>query len=202
MAAFVIFVFSLLAYFFWMTLAQRLSAVYRREYFRAIMSQEMAWFDEVNPQEIATKLSHKATLIASATGEKTGLLIMGVMTLISGQIIGLYYGWQLTMIMIAFGPLLIFAVLLMTKCAIKFFVGAHMSYIKAGALVEQALGSIRTVLAFGNVRYEMNRYSAILHDTLKLNQKLGLLFGFGMGIFLFIMYFDYALGFLIGAIFV
>lgn len=61
---------------------------------------------------------------------------MGFSTLISGQIIGLYFGWQLTLVMMAFGPLLVLVVMLMTKWAIKLFVGTHMNYVKAGALVE------------------------------------------------------------------
>lgn len=75
------------------------------------------------------------------------------MTLFSGQAIGLYYGWQLTLIMMIFGPVMVLVVVVMNRCAIKQFVGLHLSYVKAGALVEQSLSSIKTVLSFGNVLY-------------------------------------------------
>ena len=80
------------------------------------------------------------------------------MTLLSGQAIGLYYGWQFTLIMLIFGPLMILVVIVMNKCAIKQYVGAYLNYAKAASLAQQALSSIKTVLSFGNVPYETSRF--------------------------------------------
>lgn len=41
----VTFVFSLTTYSVWLVLAEHISAFYRTNYFKAILNQEMAWFD-------------------------------------------------------------------------------------------------------------------------------------------------------------
>ena len=99
-------------------------------------------------------MSQKTTVIQSATGDKTALLLTSSATLITGIVVAFYTGWQLTLTMIAVAPFVTWIMNVMIKNIMKYYITNHTSYIKAGALVEQALNSIRTVLAFNRVKFE------------------------------------------------
>lgn len=146
-----VFFFSVFMYMFWMLLKENLTTAYRLNYFKAILNQELAWFDSNNPQEIASKISQKCTTIEQAVGEKTGMLFQSVSTIFVGTGIALAYGWQLALVLIAFGPIVLIALNLFMKHVTTYHIKSHMNYISSGALVEQALSSIRTVLSFDGV---------------------------------------------------
>lgn len=72
------------------------------------------------------------------------------------------------------------------------------AYSSAGAVAEEVLGSIRTVVAFGGERKELDRYRNRLSSAESNGRKKGLFSGIGGGIMWFIIYCCYALAFWYG----
>ena len=72
------------------------------------------------------------------------------------------------------------------------------SYSKAGALAEEVLSSVRTVVAFGGEKKEVDRYEQTLVFSRKANIMRSLLTGLGGGVMWFIIYAAYALAFWYG----
>jgi len=68
----------------------------------------------------------------------------------------------------------------------------------AGAIAEQVLSSIRTVIAFGGQDSEAKRYSSNLIYAKNINVKRGFLTGLGFGFLWFCIYASYALAFWFG----
>ena len=84
----------------------------RKEYFRSIMRQELAWFDTQNQAEIAIKFNLDSMAYQLALGEKISNLIMIVAMFIAGLVVSLYVGWILALILLAYLP---FLIMLQTK---------------------------------------------------------------------------------------
>ena len=71
-------------------------------------------------------------------------------------------------------------------------------YAVAGAIAEETLSAIRTVVAFGGQKAEFERYTKNLQKTYKTNIKKGFLAGIGFGLVWFFIYASYALSFWYG----
>ena len=65
-------------------------------------------------------------------------------------------------------------------------------YAHAGAVAEEVLGSIRTVVAFGGEQKEYNRYKGKLTDAKKLGVKKGVITGVMNGLIYVIIFTVYA----------
>lgn len=72
------------------------------------------------------------------------------------------------------------------------------AYGAAGAIAEEVLSSIRTVIAFGGQNKEIDRYEKNLYFARNNNIKRSLLTGIGFGLLWFFIYSSYALAFWYG----
>ncbi|KAJ9592690.1 hypothetical protein L9F63_015634, partial [Diploptera punctata] len=72
------------------------------------------------------------------------------------------------------------------------------SYGEAGAVVEEVLSSIRTVVAFGGEDKEVARFTESLKPAKVMGTKRGMFSGLGAGIMWFIIYCSYAIAFWYG----
>lgn len=68
----------------------------------------------------------------------------------------------------------------------------------AGAIAEEVFSSIRTVIAFGGQRKEIQRYNDKLVFARDINIKRSFFSGFGFGLLWFFIYGSYALAFWYG----
>lgn len=72
------------------------------------------------------------------------------------------------------------------------------AYGAAGAIAEEVLSAIRTVIAFGGQKKEIERYSEKLIFARKNNIKRSFLSGIGFGLLWFFIYASYAMAFWYG----
>ena len=196
------FILSLTTYSVWLVLGEHISAFYRTNYFKAILRQDMAWFDEHDPQQLATKISQKCTTIETAVGDKTALSVSSMSTVFVGIGVGISFGWQLSLVLIAFAPFVVITLDRFMKKITQFHINSHISYIQAGSRVEQALSSIRTVLSFGNVELEKKEYLGLLDSSYHQAKKLSCRSSTLMGLFIGSIFVNYSLGFWVGSEFV
>ncbi|KAF3819093.1 hypothetical protein GH733_013243 [Mirounga leonina] len=73
------------------------------------------------------------------------------------------------------------------------------AYAKAGAVAEEALGAIRTVIAFGGQNKELERYEKHLENAKKIGIKKAISANISMGIAFLLIYASYALAFWYGS---
>ena len=73
-----------------------------------------------------------------------------------------------------------------------FFSREQVQYAHAGAVAEEVLGSIRTVVAFGGEQKEYNRYKGKLTDAKRLGAKKGVITGVMNGLIYVIIFTVYA----------
>ena len=82
----------------------------RRLYFRALMRQEHEWHDQNETGELTTRVASDVNLIQSGVGEKCGLIVQFLTMGIVGMIVGFFFSWRLSLVILSVTPLLIITV--------------------------------------------------------------------------------------------
>ncbi|XP_078320541.1 ATP-dependent translocase ABCB1-like isoform X1 [Crassostrea virginica] len=183
----------------WVTAAERQTHRIRLAFFRNAMRQEIGWFDTHDAGELNTRLTGDVNKIQMGIGDKMGICFQWTSSFLTGVVIGFVYGWKLTLVILAFSPLIMVAALIQDKMITTASSKGLDAYAKAGAVADEVLGAIRTVVAFGGQDKECERYSVHLNDAKGSGIKKGITVGFSMGLIYFIVFSVYGFGFWYGA---
>uniref|UniRef100_A0A4X1SSF1 Phosphatidylcholine translocator ABCB4 n=1 Tax=Sus scrofa TaxID=9823 RepID=A0A4X1SSF1_PIG len=184
---------------FWTLAAGRQIKKIRQEFFHAILRQEIGWFDVSDTTELNTRLTDDISKISEGIGDKVGMFFQAVATFFAGFIVGFIRGWKLTLVIMAISPILGLSAAVWAKIISAFSDKELAAYAKAGAVAEEALGAIRTVIAFGGQSKELERYQKHLENAKKIGIKKAISANISMGIAFLLIYASYALAFWYGS---
>ncbi|XP_044280567.1 ATP-dependent translocase ABCB1 [Varanus komodoensis] len=182
----------------WTLAAGRQIKRIRQYFFHAIMRQDIGWFDVNDVGELNTRLTDDVSKINEGIGDKIAMLIQGVSSFVTGFIIGFIKGWKLTLVILAISPVLGLSAALWAKVLTAFTNKELAAYAKAGSVAEEVLGAIRTVIAFGGQKKEIERYHKNLEDAKNIGIKKAITANVSMGIAFLLIYASYALAFWYG----
>jgi ABC-type multidrug transport system fused ATPase/permease subunit len=89
----------------------------RSKCFQTMLKQDLEWFDkeENNIGSLTTRLSVETAAVQGATGPKIGNTLMNMANLGVGIVIAFWSSWVITLVIIAFIPLVVIAGFLQTK---------------------------------------------------------------------------------------
>ncbi|XP_066096531.1 phosphatidylcholine translocator ABCB4 isoform X3 [Saccopteryx bilineata] len=184
---------------FWTLAAGRQIRKIRKEFFHAILRQEIGWFDINDTTELSTRLTDDISKISEGIGDKVGMFFQAVATFFAGFIVGFIRGWKLTLVIMAISPILGLSAAVWAKILSAFSDKELAAYAKAGSVAEEALGAIRTVIAFGGQNKELERYQKHLENAKKIGIKKAISANISMGIAFLLIYASYALAFWYGS---
>ncbi|XP_020195674.1 ABC transporter B family member 5 [Aegilops tauschii subsp. strangulata] len=174
----------------WTVTGERQAARFRSLYLKSVLRQDMAFFDtEMKGGQVVFGTSADTILIQDAIGEKVGKFLQLLTTFIGGFTVAFIKGWLLTLVMLSTIPPLIVAAAIVSKMLSKVSSEGLASYIDAGNIVEQTIGSIRTVVSFNGEKKAMDQYNNLIKKAYKGTIKEGAIQGFGLG-FLSLVYFS------------
>jgi ABC-type multidrug transport system fused ATPase/permease subunit len=142
-------------------------------------------------------------LVASSEVPRTSCCEQG--TFVFGLLVGLYFNWKLTLVILAFMPLMGISGVMMKVCSAlsrallwlqrstrsvwcawrqtadtKHEVNVKNAYSLAATAAGEALSSFKTVTAFGGGKREVKKYAANLEAAEKAATKKGFNLGFAM----------------------
>ncbi|KAL6188390.1 hypothetical protein ACLB2K_039783 [Fragaria x ananassa] len=178
----------------WMITGERQAAQIRCLYLKTILRQDVSFFDkEANTGEIVGRMSGDTVLIQEAMGEKVGTFIQLVATFIAGFVIAFIKGWHLTLVMLTSIPPLVLSGALISLTIRKLASRGQAAYSVGANVVEQTIGSIRTVVSFTGEKQAITKYNNSLTKAYKSGVKEGLASGVGLGTVLFTIFCTYAL---------
>ena len=184
----------------WMLTGERQNICFRREYFRALLRQDISFYDSINPNELTTKIANDTTAIQSAIGEKISSLFYVISMCIAGYAVGFYWNWKLTLILTSTVPPMMFSGGFFGWSVQKGTEEINKSYEKSGGYAEQALNAIRTVVSLTAEKKEHDNYVHYLLHTKATAIKWGVLMGVGLGFLFFCIFAEYALGMWYGSV--
>ena len=108
------------------------------------------------------------------------------------------YGWELTLVLLCSLPLMSIAGALLAQLQTSLAEKESVAYARAGAIAEEVLSGIRTVVAFGGQSKELERFAGNLTGARTSGILRSILTGLSSGVTLGVMFGVYGLGFWFG----
>ena len=73
----------------------------RRAYVKAMMAQDVRFFDDAKAGELSAATAEKVSEVQSSTAKKLGELVQALFTGVGGIGVGFYFSWQLSLVILA-----------------------------------------------------------------------------------------------------
>uniref|UniRef100_A0A3B3S5S1 ABC-type xenobiotic transporter n=1 Tax=Paramormyrops kingsleyae TaxID=1676925 RepID=A0A3B3S5S1_9TELE len=170
----------------------------RERYFHSVIHQQMGWFDTHQIGVLITRLTDDINTINDGLGDKICLFVQFFCAFIAGLIIGFINGWKLTLVILAVSPLLAGSAAVWSTIIASLTSKELSAYAKAGAVAEEILVAIRTVVAFNGQKKAVEKYESNLVEARNFGVKKAITTNVSMGLTQFIIFGTYALAFWYG----
>jgi len=170
----------------------------RKLFLTAVLRQEVGWYDVNTTTDFASTMSEDLNKIQDGLGEKIGMFWRFFMTFLIAFVIAFVNNWLLSLVLCSVVPAIAIMGGIFGKIITSFSKNEMDTYSKAGALAEEVLSSIRTVVAFGGQDKEAEKYSGHIAFARKQGIKRGVMVNLTMGLMFGLMYCVYGLGFWYG----
>nr|KYP57750.1 ABC transporter B family member 21 [Cajanus cajan] len=191
---------SLLQLTCWMITGERQAARIRGLYLQTILRQDVSFFDrETKTGEVVGRMSGDTVLIQDAMGEKVGQFIQFMATFTGGFVVAFVRGWLLTFVMLSSIPPVVFSGAMIGLAIAKASSRGQESYSIAASVVEQTIGSIRTVASFTGENQAIAKYNRSLIKAYNAGVQEALASGLGFGCLYFVFTCSYGLAIWFGA---
>ncbi|XP_046633239.1 ATP-dependent translocase ABCB1-like isoform X2 [Daphnia pulicaria] len=170
----------------------------RSKFLQAVLRQDVGWYDTKSSNDFASRITEDLNKIQDGVGEKIGMFIFSMTCFIASIINAFIHGWELTLVMLVSTPVLAVSMGVLAKVQASLTENELKAYAKAGGIAEEVFSSIRTVMAFGGQRKEIDRFQDDLAYAKKAGIKRGMATGIGAGLVWGIIYASYSLAFWYG----
>uniref|UniRef100_A0A2C9JZ86 Bile salt export pump n=1 Tax=Biomphalaria glabrata TaxID=6526 RepID=A0A2C9JZ86_BIOGL len=179
-----------------------LTARLRKMTFASLVNQDMDYYDKPNNQvgALTSKLSGDASLVQGATGSKVGQMLEASATILSALLIAFISGWKLTLVVLAFMPLMFAGGFVQGKVIAGASRKDRKQLQQAGKICSEVVDVIRTVVSLGPPH--TNQWLPLTFFSHSSSRTMSFVFGFTYGIANCIIFFAYAVAFYYGSVLV
>ncbi|XP_068649595.1 ABC transporter B family member 10-like [Aristolochia californica] len=183
-------------------MGERLTLRVREMMFRAILRNEIGFFDE--PSNTSSMLSSRlvadATLLRTIVVDRSTILLQNFSMAITSFVIAFILNWRITLVILATYPLLVSG-----HISEKLFLQGYggnlsKSYLKANMIAGEAVSNIRTVAAFCSEDKVMDLYMQELKAPSKRSFRRGQIAGVFFGISQCCLFCSYGLALWYGSV--
>uniref|UniRef100_A0A8C9NLD5 ABC-type xenobiotic transporter n=1 Tax=Serinus canaria TaxID=9135 RepID=A0A8C9NLD5_SERCA len=195
---FAVMILSTIQVWTFLVTAARQTTRIRQKFFFAVLHQEMAWFDITQIGALNTRLTDDINTIREGIGDKISIFLQFFSTFVSGLIIGFIYGWKLTLVVLSVSPLLAASAAVWSTLLASLTAKELSAYAKAGAVAEEILTAIRTVVAFNGQQKALEKYDGNLEMAKRVGMKKSITTNTCLGLSQFFIFGSYALAFWYG----
>ncbi|VVB09240.1 unnamed protein product [Arabis nemorensis] len=150
--------------------SERVVARLRKDLFKHLMHQEIAFYDVTKTGELLSRLSEDTQIIKSAATTNLSEALRNVTTAFIGVGFMFTSSWKLTFAVMQFGRYLR-----------ELSHTTQSAAAVAASIAEESFGAIRTVRSFAKENYMVSQYSKKVEETLKLGLKQAVLDGMFFG---------------------
>lgn len=183
----------------WIYTGEHITSKVRKEYLKAILRQNIGFFDKLGSGEITTRITADTNLVQEAISEKVGLTLNGVAAFVAAFVIGFVRYWKLTLICLS----TVVTIVLVMGAGGRFMSGWNKksleAYAKGGSVAEEVLGSIRNAVAFGTQDKLAKQYDTYLADAQHWGIRTKSMLACMIGTLLCLIFLNYGLAFWMGS---
>ncbi|CAM8986311.1 unnamed protein product [Rhodiola kirilowii] len=167
----------------WTRTAERQAAKMRARYLKAVLRQDVAYFDlnVSSTSQVIQSVSGDILVIQDAVATKVPNFIMCAANFIGSYITGFIMLWRLTLVGFPFIVFLVIPGIMYGRTLQELARNIADEYRKAGDVVQQAVSSVRTVYSFVGENKVIEAFSQGLEESFKLGLKQGLAKGLAIG---------------------
>ncbi|KIM25829.1 hypothetical protein M408DRAFT_73755, partial [Serendipita vermifera MAFF 305830] len=183
----------------WIRTAETAAKRIRENYLRAILRQDVAFFDNVGAGEVATRIQTDTHLVQQGVSEKVPIALSFIGAFITGFILAFARNWKLSLAISSIVPCIAITGGLMNVFMSKLKLAQLTHVAEGGSLAEEVIGTIRTAQAFGTQTKLAEMYDVHMDKTHTVDNKLAIINGAGLAVFFFVIYSAYGLAFHFGA---
>jgi ATP-binding cassette subfamily B (MDR/TAP) protein 1 len=166
--------------------SQNLVTRVRLATFRAMLHQEIGWFDldENSSGALVSRLATDSAILQAMTSETLNRGLVNVTTLTIAFAIAFYYSWMMTLILLAAFPVLVLSSFIQAQqmAGTSGNKKNNDADTAAGSLLSEAIGSIRTVASFSMEVALNTLYSGYLNVSKDADVKIGIVGGAALGV--------------------
>ncbi|KAJ2864768.1 hypothetical protein GGI22_001649, partial [Coemansia erecta] len=175
----------------WAISAENQGLRIRKLYYKSIMRQDIGWFDTVKTGELTTRITNDVNMVQDGLSEKFGFVFMNVVAFVVSFIIAFVKGWKLTFICLCVIPFIAIAGGYLGIAISKLTTNAQDKTASSGAIADEVLSGIRTIMAFNGQAREVARYKQMVEESYVFGRRSGFILGGCIGViqcFIFVMY--------------
>jgi ATP-binding cassette subfamily B (MDR/TAP) protein 1 len=169
--------------------------------FKALLRQEIAYFDDPNNPTgaLTTRLATDASAIQGATGFRMGMMLQAVGSLSVGIIIGFIFSWKFALFILGTMPFIMVSAVVQMQLA-KGFAGKNNEALEgAGKVSTEAITNIRTIASLTKEDAFLEAYRKLTDPTYRANLRQAHVFGIAFCATQSMIFFTYAAVFYFGA---
>ena len=164
---------------------QRLVYRLRSQLFRAIISQETAFFDESLTGELLNRLSSDTQVMQSGITQNLSMFLRASASAVMATMLMFTISWKLSLAVLCIIPFLICGTAVYGRFVQRLSKRVQDALAKATETAEQSLGNLRTVRAFSKEGYEIGTYTRSVYNAFKLGRAMAVASaGFMGGVFM------------------
>ncbi|KAI6170747.1 P glycoprotein 11 [Aphelenchoides bicaudatus] len=191
---------NFLQYFILRYACQNIIATLRARFISSILRQNAAWFDDKQFGAINSQLNEQINCIRDGIAEKIGLLVRGVAMFLTTLFIAFYFNWKITLIMIPVAPLSCLSMSFMARL-ISAASQKQTQWLESSAnILQESILNVRTVQSVNGQEQILEKFKKLLKKARIYGILVYFWNGLFDGLFFFILYLFYTLGFCYGAV--
>uniref|UniRef100_A0A0L8GKH3 ABC transmembrane type-1 domain-containing protein n=1 Tax=Octopus bimaculoides TaxID=37653 RepID=A0A0L8GKH3_OCTBM len=141
----------------WRISTDRQMLCMRKNVMRSILRQDLSWFDKHTPGMLINYQAESMITISRGMGSSFGTLVQTICGCIGAIAVGFSYQWKVTLVLLSVIPLVSLTTFAVNKVVKISAYKENLAYEKAGDMTEEVISSIKTVVAFGGEKKEIQR---------------------------------------------
>ena len=164
-------IFSFFRIYIFEYVSQRTLADMRQKTFSRLITLPLTLFNERRVGELNSRLSADLTLLQSVFTTTTAEFLRQIVTILGGIVMLSFISMRLTFFMLALVPVIAIVAVIFGRFIRKLSKETQQKIADSNTIVEESLQAIQSVKAFANEYYELNRYTGITNDVVKVAMK-------------------------------
>jgi ATP-binding cassette subfamily B protein len=168
--------------------SEKSMATLRKDLFKNMISLPIPWIEEQRVGELTSRITNDVTQIQGALATTVAEFLRQIIILVGGIAFIIFAMPRLALIMLGTFPLVIFAAMYFGKYIRKFTKERQDELAHTNVVVEETMQNIRTVKAYTNEWFELNRYATHLNKVVSLALKGATMRGLFASFIVFVMF--------------
>ncbi|KII86803.1 hypothetical protein PLICRDRAFT_43464 [Plicaturopsis crispa FD-325 SS-3] len=170
----------------------------RERYLKAVLRQDIAFFDNVGAGEVATRIQTDTHLVQQGISENVPQVFNYLSSFFTGFILAYIRSWRLALALSSILPCIAITGTIMNQFMSKYMQLSLQHVADGGTLAEEVISTIRTAHAFGTQKTLADLYDSHIEKSEKVDLKAAFWNGGGVAVVFFVIYSAYGLAFSFG----